>query len=243
MFFIGQADGTVKKHNFDVFSYDLSHDAHFASGALEIALRKLLELEPALAKLSFWLDCGPHFRCREFLATLLLDVRAWHPQLTLVLVNFFAEHHGKSVCDAHFSHVSRAVKEGSKRQRINCIEDIIDACKLHFRNSLDSMTFVSFSMPSRSTIKQLKLATADGALKITSCYAFLSRESTIAASLFSNWTNHIVCRATTEGRADKRKSKTGPDLANRTRAPTFRFEDCIVGPLTRNKLLQVSLFN
>lgn len=42
-------------------------------------------------------------------------------------VNFFGDHHGKNARDAHFSNVSKFVKDMSLIKQLTCSKDVVDA--------------------------------------------------------------------------------------------------------------------
>ena len=125
-------DGKTKKQHINILSYDLSHDSHFVCSALPLILEDMKQLSATQIKnLHFWFDCGPHFRSKELLHKLLVDVPQRYD--CDICVNFFVEGHGKSPCDAHFSHISRAVKSYSLRTDISSIEHVDLAIQNHFR--------------------------------------------------------------------------------------------------------------
>jgi hypothetical protein len=77
-------------------------------------------------KYIIWVDCGPHFRCAEFCQYLFDELLELNINVNL---NFFAEKHGKNSRDAHFSVVSRFLrdeKNDRSQKKIICTDDIID---------------------------------------------------------------------------------------------------------------------
>ena len=42
-------------------------------------------------------------------------------------LNFFGDHHGKNARDAHFSNISRFVRDYSLKTRLTCSDDIVKA--------------------------------------------------------------------------------------------------------------------
>lgn len=42
-------------------------------------------------------------------------------------MNFFGDHHGKNARDAHFSNVSKFVKDMSMKKQLKSAEDVVDA--------------------------------------------------------------------------------------------------------------------
>ena len=57
------------------------------------------------------MDNGPHFKTYE-LAHFFFHSKTWYP--FEIEWNYFVENHGKSICDTHFSFVSKAIKQWSK---------------------------------------------------------------------------------------------------------------------------------
>ena len=105
-----------------MLSHALSHDGFFVSHALPEVL-KLLKLlaDTPIKKVSFWMDSGPHFRSREILHLLLKQVVGnWRT----VVVNYFAESHGKNPCDQHFSHLSQALKSLADKTDVTTIQHV-----------------------------------------------------------------------------------------------------------------------
>jgi hypothetical protein len=93
-----------KKHIFETTSKEYME----CKVCKNLMLEKVKSCVPDLASLtrvSFWMDCGPHFRTYEFLGWI---EKVWAAQLRVpVLINFFVEKHGKGLVDALFSHANR----------------------------------------------------------------------------------------------------------------------------------------
>ena len=78
----------------------IEHTALFSDVMLDIVKERLLG-KPGIKKVTFWSDCGPHFRAYEHLAYIQ---KSWWPTLEAVLlVCFFAEKLGKGLVDAFFA--------------------------------------------------------------------------------------------------------------------------------------------
>ena len=88
------------------------------------------------------MDCGPHFRCYEVMNDLLCE-RAQKHEVETIGVNFFAEHHGKSAVDSHFSHISRAVSQWIVTEHLTNIKKITS----DFEQSKTSVTVKNNSTP------------------------------------------------------------------------------------------------
>ena len=114
----------IEKKRICFFSDVLSHDAIFASGCIDM----LLEQDWFKWKtIHFWMDCGPHFRCKNMLGYIFgtLPDRGYNGTC-----NFFVEHHGKNECDSMFSTISMwkrdieaSLPEGS---RITHLQQLVD---------------------------------------------------------------------------------------------------------------------
>jgi hypothetical protein len=99
----------VEFRYFDVVSADLTHDAWFVRNALMCLMQSAAFRQLQLQQLSIWSDQGPnHFHNAENMGNLADLCSAQLPQITM---NFFCANHGKSMCDAHFSMVSAAIKQ------------------------------------------------------------------------------------------------------------------------------------
>ncbi|KAL6076600.1 hypothetical protein QOT17_002722 [Balamuthia mandrillaris] len=78
-----------------------------------------------------WMDNGPsHFRTGEtffyFLSMMCKDAGI----VDKLSINFYADNHGKSICDCHFSMVSKAVSEWTKQQNKELVGQKISELKL-----------------------------------------------------------------------------------------------------------------
>lgn len=107
--FYNSAASRVEFRYFDVVSADLTHDAWFVRNALMCIMQSKAFRQLQLQQLSIWSDQGPnHFHNAENMGNLADLCSAQLPQITM---NFFCANHGKSICDAHFSMVSTAIKQ------------------------------------------------------------------------------------------------------------------------------------
>jgi hypothetical protein len=107
--YYNSATSRVEFRYFDVVSADLTHDAWFVRNALMCIMESTEFRQLQLRQLSIWSDQGPnHFHNAENMGNLADLCSSQLPQLTM---NFFCANHGKSLCDAHFSMVSAAIKQ------------------------------------------------------------------------------------------------------------------------------------
>ena len=80
-------------------------------------------------KYILWTDSGSNFRCAEFIRYLFDEVASEGFQICL---NFFAECHGKSSRDAHFSIVDVFLKQTSYTKQITSTKEVnffVNKCK------------------------------------------------------------------------------------------------------------------
>lgn len=115
-----------KKRVFHFLSEVTTKDIRYVSGCLRKALmmvdgHKETDLEEK-KKLTIWVDAGTHFKNGFFLHTLFgKDAECLRHKYRPTL-NFFAEGHGKSLCDGEFGVLSTAVK--SKSISVQTIEEM-----------------------------------------------------------------------------------------------------------------------
>ena len=109
-------DNTYKKKYVNLLSNVLSHDSNFVRKAID----HLSSSYPFIEKYSevlLFMDNGAHFKNAGLLHYLLF-VKNWVP-------HYFGENHGKSPCDAHFSLLTRWIKNISEVVSVNSNEDLI----------------------------------------------------------------------------------------------------------------------
>ncbi|MDB5911016.1 MAG: hypothetical protein JWP34_5133 [Massilia sp.] len=126
-------------HYVDFISSCLTHDATFALECLrQVITRFLLPLR--LHKLHVWCDRGPHFNCYEFLAGVTCTLPSEFPHLALSTdFSFFAEKHGKSMVDGHFSLLSRWVKQAAAQQHLVTNDDLLSALRAQADSHLQAL--------------------------------------------------------------------------------------------------------
>lgn len=128
MYYRGSAS-KVTKHHVNFVSEILSHDGLFVKDCLSALVEKYMQ---QFSKISFWSDGGKHFRNFEVAHFMLRELPR---QSKEVQWNFFASHHGKSPCDAHFSLLSRWLSDISKQTAICSTAQLVDAWLERFRMS------------------------------------------------------------------------------------------------------------
>lgn len=136
-------NGKVRKRHINILSDVLSHDAGFVVYAFKQVLK--LDFVQSLSSLSVWSDCGPHFRCKEFCHFLFKEVRNLCVNLNHLEWNLFAERHGKSCCDSHFSILSRWKREIETHTSINDTRTLIDEWTKKAAGTSIDMQFIEIS--------------------------------------------------------------------------------------------------
>lgn len=234
---VGKNDGACVTHYYDILSYCLSHDGLYVQKAVDLVIPRVRELaggsESAISDLSIWLDCGPHFRNYEVLHDFMITLpQTW--SIPTVRLNFFAEHHGKSIVDGHFGHVSRAVKQKSMQQRLVNIDDLVAAIKEYFTKN--TVSAYVMDTPQRSIVQRLKLKQGSKNVKISQVYCFVSKSSgvDVSFSVLSSETPNS-CSLETSMEVDTRSTKMPPKLDERT-APRQPTVGPMVGPMINKKL-------
>jgi len=126
-------------HYVDFISSCLTHDATFALECLRQVIRRFL-LPLRLHKLHVWCDRGPHFNCDELVAGVTCMLPSEFSHLTLFVdLNFFAEKHGKSAVDGHFSLLSRWLKQAAAQQHLVSNDDLLSALRAQADSHLQAL--------------------------------------------------------------------------------------------------------
>ena len=234
---IGHSDRPHTTHYFDVLSYCLSHDGLFVHEALRLVLPAVQDLAGCpISDLELWMDCGPHFRCAEVLYDVLIDLPQQY-SLPVIRANYFAEHHGKSIVDGHFGHVSRAVSRWCQTQRLIDIKDLCSAITAYFSaNGSSDVRPIVMDTPKRSAISKIVLLDDMKKIKISEKYCFIAAEQQILCSCLSKEEQKVVCTVHSNIELDSRKSKLAPELEKRVAKQPPSPQSCIVGPETKRKL-------
>ena len=231
------SEGETKTHYMDFLSYDLTHDGLFVATSLDRLIHNIKKIIACdLEEVSFWFDCGTHFRCYEVLHDMLVARPSLHG-LREVRVNYFAEHHGKSAVDSHFSHVSAACREFVRKERMVDIHDLYRAIEVYFESAKHSQVTVwIISLPSRNHIKKLNLKRSDNTpvlIQSNYCYVF-SKGVVSVASLTGRELR--PCSLSVSTVDDTRATKRAPLLEQRTSKRSFNCLEPIVGSDTRKRL-------
>jgi hypothetical protein len=164
-------------------------------------------------EICFWADAGPHFRSAEFLHGVFLHL----PQINSALyyMNYFLEHHGKSVVDGHFGVLARWHREGETNRYIATIDDLVALFRSKVReqaHSGGSNADTEFKVYSRDAprdqIHRLVIQ------KFRSCMSFVMVNGVMLVSAVStlNDSDYTRAKCRIEVVKDKRQTKYAPAL-------------------------------
>ena len=146
-------NGNIRKKYIDFISESLSKDTVAAIDCLDLLLESadFKSISPRLIK--FWCDCGGTFRSKAFLHYTLVHL----PEKKIATeVNFFAEKHGKSDIDGHFSRISVALEEGTRYSAVSNTEELISMFKKHFTGTQTNADFIEYRfIPNRREYKSM----------------------------------------------------------------------------------------
>ncbi|KAI8867849.1 hypothetical protein GQ42DRAFT_50103 [Ramicandelaber brevisporus] len=120
-------NGKPQKNVLNIFSKILSHDARVTRDCLDIIMKQ--DILKDITDIQFWSDCGPHFRCREYLYHALFALPDKHRDLK-VTVNLMAEYHGKNEVDALFGTLTTWYSQACKTAPINSLDELMGVFKL-----------------------------------------------------------------------------------------------------------------
>ena len=118
-------DEHKKKHTryVDFISVVLTHDAQYVVDCLHTVIERW-STQHGIESFLIWTDQGKHFVCEQMFASLMRDIPITYA--VNVQWNRFVEHHGKSAVDAHFSLISRWLKEAeTQHDKITTTDELI----------------------------------------------------------------------------------------------------------------------
>jgi hypothetical protein len=137
--YLDPSTGRPHNHYVDVISSSLTHDATFALECLHGVIQRHV-LPHSLHTAHVWCDSGPHFRCSEFAAGVTCTLPALYRMHRLSThLHYFAEKHGKSAVDGHFSLLSRWLKQAAAQQQILTTSQLIDALRQQAASHLQAV--------------------------------------------------------------------------------------------------------
>ena len=111
MFCAPKPGGGFDRHYVDIFMFNSSHTSGEAVVCLKRGMREVrarMGIAKNLSQASFFSDKGKHFCSAEMVYGVLFGVTR---AMGEVFYTFHARYHGKTVLDAHFSQIKRAVKK------------------------------------------------------------------------------------------------------------------------------------
>ena len=153
-------EGEMHTEYIDYVSTVLNKDAAYAIDCLNAVVSDHV-LPAGMTHLSLWTDAGSHFRCAEFAHAVLVGVCS---HLTgTVEWNMWLEKHGKSPVDAHFSLLSRWLKEEESHRTITSTQQLVQAWtdKAHTHAAQSPIHFHILSPPCGHDHEQTMTQTTD----------------------------------------------------------------------------------
>jgi len=112
----------------------LDHDVSMSTLMVDEVLQHHVVNLPIVKRISFWSDCGPHFRAYQFLGHV---EEVWVPKYKCTIrINYFAEKHGKGVCDGLFAEITKWLGRCLKQPGI--VIDTIDGFVRAMRSESES---------------------------------------------------------------------------------------------------------
>jgi len=205
--YIGGKDLDGKSYppqNYDFLSEILSHDARFVKECLS-NLVEILKKKYLLKKVNFWFDNGRHFRNKELCSHLICEkTEIFDFDFT---INYFAEHHGKSPVDAHFSVLTRLLKEESRATTINNIDDLKE---IFNRGHTSALIYDRVGDPEK--IRKIEFKVNKKPIKFSDHYcigANSTREQVFVTAL-SGEEEKIICHYSIKLTKNVRKTKRPP---------------------------------
>jgi len=189
---------------FDFLSYILSHNAVYVKDCIDILLSRIANIVN-YKKVHFWFDAGKHFRNAELCHHLVTCKALENIPFD---VNYFAEHHGKSPVDAHFSQLSTLLKQAAQVQTINNIDDLSAIYNKKFN------IVIYKREKQQESIKKIKLLnSSNGKVNLGDFYSFgVDERKRFFVSTLSGDFERIICNYTTITTKDKRTTKFPPNL-------------------------------
>jgi len=193
------ADGNIQTRYFDIISECLDHDAPFVIKALKLVFEHEEFRARGFKKCIIWMDGARHFRNLELLRFLVDKSSSMEFE-----VNYFAPYHGKSVCDARFSLISRYLqqklmeKDGQLLSTGDVIKAIQDGQNRARANNPKAPPVVSYQIlagaPEEEKPATKEIYHFDG---ITSLYSYRIRSGNLYASRWwsPNASEYLLVRA------------------------------------------------
>lgn len=167
-----------------------------------------LDIMKQFKKLKIWSDCGPHFRNKEYLYYISHNLPNNFEEIT---VNYFAEYHGKSPCDAHFSLISKWFKTIELKKKIRNTNELLEELTIMANQvSKNPVKFLLHTREKRSRYYNI-LEIED--LKLYHCFKTSNYNNIIIASIYSKDIKFgINIKYNIKQKEDDRKNKTAPIL-------------------------------
>ena len=139
-------EGTLYRRYVDYLSPILSHDSLFVTDCIAKLLAR--PFMSRFNEICFWCDPGPHFRSAEFMHFVFARLPSMY--VKKIFLNYFTEHHGKSVVDGHFGVLTRWFSEVEATRYIHTIDDLIGAFRDKVRSNQNMTSIIEFDIYSRT---------------------------------------------------------------------------------------------
>jgi hypothetical protein len=117
---IWKEKGEKHKRIYNYLSECRKHDTKFTTQTMKMATKE--QEMKSVSKLYLFCDVGPHFYNKYILYQIFSTSLFSEKKISLT---FFAEHHGKSLCDSAFGVLSRAVRERLPLPQVQSCKDLV----------------------------------------------------------------------------------------------------------------------
>lgn len=164
---------------FTVFSRVLNKNSTMALALIRLALER--HHRPNYEQLCLWSDCGPHFRSKRSIST-LVGVLAWEYKMHSSW-SFWAEQHGKSTIDGYFGTLSQQASEKSHARDIVTISDLVatfeEAAELRqkTKGTFALEEFIEHDPPEMTKVPMIQFteSTWRATASVQACYSWHAR--------------------------------------------------------------------
>jgi hypothetical protein len=200
-------EGTLHRRYVDYLSPILSHDSLFVTDCIAKLLAR--PFMSRFNEICFWCDPGPHFRSAEFMHFVFARLPLMYNKQ--IFLNYFTEHHGKSVVDGHFGVLTRWFSEVEATRYIHTIDDLISAFHDKVQNNQNTQSFTEFDIYSRTQPRgQIHRLTVDN---FRAYMSFVRIGDKLYARTLSSldYTDYVEVRFKMNTVKDERQDKYAPE--------------------------------
>ena len=177
----------------DLLSFDTSHTGEAAGYYVRRGVAKALDvwglrIRREELNLVLWSDCARHFRNGNLVFSLLLDPASDAFYMADASLNFFAENHGKSIVDAHFSVLGKVSESAVVhwRPETSC-DQLVDVFQRHAQQNNKNWQFERVAKPEfervemRSAFRDISIVHHISKTSKVGCLKVHDREIEVAA--------------------------------------------------------------